>query len=70
MIHRSILVEQMQALPVGQWMFLPREFRTQDDVQKLIDECGGSVAWVMRENRYTRRRSWFQIRRAGEGDGQ
>jgi hypothetical protein len=67
-IEKPTLAEQMQALPVGRWLHLPREFQTQQDVQKLINECGGSVAWVMRENRYTRRRSWFQIRRAGEGE--
>jgi hypothetical protein len=68
MIEKPTLAERMQALPSGRWLHLPREFQTQQDVQKLINECGGSVAWVMRENRYSGRRSWFQIRRAGEGD--
>jgi hypothetical protein len=67
-IEKPTLAEQMRALPIGRWLDLPREFQTQDDVQRLIDECGGSVAWVMRENRYPGRRSWFQIRRAGEGE--
>jgi hypothetical protein len=67
-IERPTLVEQMQALPVGRWLHLPREFQTQNQVQDLIDRFGGGVAWVMQENHFASRRVRFQIRRAGEGD--
>jgi hypothetical protein len=69
-IEKPTLAEQMQALPIGRWLDLPREYLTQQDVQKLIDRCGGDTSWVMRKLPYEKRRTVFQIRRAGEGDGQ
>jgi hypothetical protein len=69
-IEKPTLAEQMQSLPVGRWLDLPREFQTQEDIQRLIDRCGGDTSWVMRKLPYEKRRTVFQIRRAGEGDGQ
>jgi hypothetical protein len=69
-IEKPTLAEQMQALPIGRWLDLPREYLTQQDVQKLIDRFGGDTPWVMRKLPYEKRRTVFQIRRAGEGDEQ
>jgi hypothetical protein len=67
-IEKPTLAEQMQALQIGRWLDLPREFQTQEDIQRLIDRCGGDTSWVMRKLPYEKRRTVFQIRRAGEDE--